>query len=236
MQSDAKPSQSVPLQPVERWGTKLSISMDGQIMQSNRQLRNSFATLMHDRRAYSFCSSSLYHDYHDINAAISRHAIEVTVEMSKPHALTHIGLLGRQARVDLMEVRGGTQIETIDRGRRRALRRSSAVLKTVLNPDDLGWITDFKLCVIPSLRLFRRMILASPSQPFHLPRFKRYCYVEAIADWKYLGSYNANDNSCTEKVVSLKSHFNTEAALFTRRLKIVPTSSQGAHPAMRIAL
>jgi hypothetical protein len=52
----------------------------------------------------------------------------------------------------------------------------------------------------------------------------------------YLGSYKANNNSCSEQLIDLKPHFNSDTALLTQRLKIVPTASHGVFPRMRIAM
>jgi hypothetical protein len=64
----------------------------------------------------------------------------------------------------------------------------------------------------------------------------RYSYSDAGAKWMYLGSYKANNNSCSEQLIDLKPHFNSETALLTQRLKIVPTASHGVFPRMRIAM
>ena len=51
-----------------------------------------------------------------------------------------------------------------------------------------------------------------------------------------LGSFKANSNSFEEQLIDLKPHFNSAEALVTQRLKIVPTSSHGVFPRMRISV
>ncbi len=64
----------------------------------------------------------------------------------------------------------------------------------------------------------------------------RYCYSDTGAKWTCLGSFKANSNSFEEQLIDLKPHFNSAAALVTQRLKIVPTSSHGVFPRMRISV
>ena len=49
-------------------------------------------------------------------------------------------------------------------------------------------------------------------------------------------SFKANSNSFEEQLIDLKPHFNSAEALVTQRLKIVPTSSHGVFPRMRISV
>ena len=97
------------------------------------------------------------------STAISRQAVEVFIDMPKPQArmqlilmttckrslmqslqaITHIGLLGQRAEIDFVQVNGCSSI-TNKRWRRRG-RQSSSLLKTVVDPASLGWVTSFNL-------------------------------------------------------------------------------------------
>ena len=66
--------------------------------------------------------------------------------------------------------------------------------------------------------------------------FNRYCYNDTGATWTFLGSFKGNNNSYEEQLIDLKPHFNSAQALVTQRLKIVPTSSHGVFPRMRISM
>ena len=103
---------------------------------------------MNDRRTYTGWSvhSARERPYQSFHAAISRHAVEVMVDMPKPQALTHIGLFGQQAQVEFVEVRGGNKGQTVVASNKRMAHRRASLLKTVVDPESLGWITSFNLC------------------------------------------------------------------------------------------
>jgi len=67
--------------------------------------------------------------------------------MQPPQAVTHIGLLGQQAEVEFVQVNGIGS--SINRRWRRRGTRSSSLLKTVVDPESLGWVTCFNLCAPP---------------------------------------------------------------------------------------
>ncbi len=58
-------------------------------------------------------------------------------------AMTHIGLFGQQAEVDFLRVNGSCSI--VNKLWRRRGMQSSSVLKTVVDPESLGWVTCFNL-------------------------------------------------------------------------------------------
>ncbi len=127
------------------------MSVDGHLIERRRRNAwNHFATVMNDRSTYVGCSmhcdSVREHPYPNFHAAISRHAVEVTIDMPKLHALTHIGVFGQQAQVEFVEVRNGDKGETVVKSNKRMAHRRSSLLKTVVNPESLGWITSFNLC------------------------------------------------------------------------------------------
>ena len=64
--------------------------------------------------------------------------------MQLAQAVTHIGVLGQQAEVEFVEVNGGSS--NINRRWRRGRgMRNSSLLKTVVDPESLGWVTSFTL-------------------------------------------------------------------------------------------
>lgn len=64
--------------------------------------------------------------------------------MQLAQAVTHIGVLGQQAEVEFMEVNGCSS--NINRRWRRGRgMRNSSLLKTVVDPESLGWVTSFTL-------------------------------------------------------------------------------------------
>jgi hypothetical protein len=58
-------------------------------------------------------------------------------------AMTHIGVFGQQAEVDFLQVNGSCSI--VNKLWKRRGMRSSNVLKTVVDPESLGWVTCFNL-------------------------------------------------------------------------------------------
>jgi len=142
--------QSVPLLPIGKaWGTKVSVSVDGTVIERRkRNAWNHFATVMHDRSTYTGWSehSTQARPSQSVSAAISRHAVEVIVDMPQRQALTHIGVVGQQAQVEFVEVRGGGRGETVVKSSRRMAHRRSSLLKTVVDHESLGWVTSFNLC------------------------------------------------------------------------------------------
>jgi hypothetical protein len=68
--------------------------------------------------------------------------------MQSAQAVTHIGLLGQQAEVEFMQVNGGScNINRRWRGWRGM--RNLSLLKTVVDPESLGWVTSFSLYDLP---------------------------------------------------------------------------------------
>jgi hypothetical protein len=105
-----------------------------------------------------------------VHTAISRRAVEVFVDMPTPQAsrtpaptrdrhftahecalvvtqllqaMTHIGVFGQQAEVDFIQVNGSCSV--VNKLWRLRGTRSPNVLKTVVDPDSLGWVTCFNL-------------------------------------------------------------------------------------------
>jgi hypothetical protein len=125
------------------------VAVDGQAIERRR--RNAwkhFASVMNDRCTYMSWSSYSTREsqYQSLYAAISRHAVEVIIDMPKPQALTHIGLFGQQAQVEFVEVKGSDKGETVVKSSKRMAHRRSSLLKTVVEPESLSWITSVNLC------------------------------------------------------------------------------------------
>jgi hypothetical protein len=185
----------MPLLPISTGGAKLWVEIDGRAQDKMKRCavatgcccccccdfdvhgRNpwkSFASLMHDRSTYISWSAHACRARPSqcVHTAISRHAVEVCIDMPRPQAsdtraptplrnryftgnecalvlmqllqaMTHIGLLGQQAEVDFIQVNGSCS--TVNKLWRRRGMRSSSALKTVVDPDSLGWVTCFNL-------------------------------------------------------------------------------------------
>jgi hypothetical protein len=54
-------------------------------------------------------------------------------------------VLGQQAQVQFVEVKGCGGGETVVKSSRRMMHRRSSLLKTVVEPESLGWVTSFNL-------------------------------------------------------------------------------------------
>ena len=96
----------MPLLPIPSWGTKLWVAIDGRAVDRHNRCAccrrgsvcdrdgrdrnpwNSFANLMHDRYTYMPWSihTSRARPGQCVHTAISRHAVEVFIDMPKPQA------------------------------------------------------------------------------------------------------------------------------------------------------